>query len=190
MTDLRRVVRENRRVIWILAALLLLNAALYLLVVYPYEQRVQAEEQQAEEATLAVNAARRSYEAASGTVSGKKQADEELQRFYRDVLARDLSSARRIFYPHVEQLARKMDLTIRSGWGSHADPKSGLTKLTVTLRLTGEYASIRRFIHELETAPEFIVLEGVTVTQGGEGERELDVTAHVATYYRSRANGN
>jgi Tfp pilus assembly protein PilO len=190
MTDLRRIVGENRRVIWILAAALVLNAVLYALVVSPFAQRVQTEQQQAGEATRALTAARRTFNAAQGTVSGKKQTDEELEKFYRDVLARDLSTARRIFYPHVEQLARKMNLTSTSRWSPQADRKTGLSKLTVTLRLTGDYTGIRRFIHELETAPEFIVLEGVTVTQGGEGEHELDVTALVATYYRSEANGN
>jgi Tfp pilus assembly protein PilO len=190
MTDLRRVVRENRRVVWILTAALLLNAALYALVVYPFSQRVQAEEQQAGDATRGVNAARRSFNAAKGTVSGKKQADEELRTFYRDVLAHDLSSARRVFYPHVEQLARKMDLTSTSRWSPQPDSKTGLHKLTVTLRLTGEYSNIRRFIHALETAAEFIVLEGVSVVQGSDGDQELDVTAQVATYYRSGANGN
>lgn len=190
MIDLRRVLRENRRVVWVLSAALLLNALLYGLVVYPFERRVEAEEQEAGDATRRLNAARRSFNAARGTVSGKKQADDELQKFYKDVLAKDLSAARRIFYPHVEQLARKMNLTSTSRWNEQADRKSGLNKLTVTMRLTGDYTSIRGFIHQLETAPEFIVLEGVTVTQGGEGERELDVTAQVATYYRSGANGD
>lgn len=191
MTDFRRIVGENRRVIWTLAGALVLNAALYVLVVYPLSQRVTTEEQQAGDATRALNTARRSFDAAKGTVSGKKQADEELQKFYRDVLAADMSSARRTLYPHIEQLARKMNLTTASGrTNEEPNAKSRLTKLTMSLRLNGEYGDIRRFIHALEAAPEFIVLESIAVTQGGEGERELDVAAHVATYFRSGANGN
>ena len=34
-------------------------------------------------------------------------------------------------------------------------------KFTYTALLSGEYRNIRRFIHELETAPEFLVLENV-----------------------------
>ena len=33
----------------------------------------------------------------------------------------------------------------------------------MTMILTGDYSNIRRFIHELETAPEFLVLESVAV---------------------------
>ena len=47
----------------------------------------------------------------------------------------------------------------------------------MTLSLSGDYANIRRFIHQLETAPEFLVLESVIVTQTQEGERRLNVTA-------------
>lgn len=191
MTDLRRIVSENRRMVWILAAALVVNAALYALVVYPLEKRVQTEQDQAGAATRELNAARRSFNAAKATVSGKKQADDELLKFYRDVLPPDQSSARRTLYPHLDQLARSAELTTgRNRFDPQPNSKGGLSKLTMTMILEGEYSNIRRFIHELETAPEFLVLEGVTVTQAGEGERRLNVTANVATYYRGAADGN
>jgi|SRR5688500_6112229 len=190
MTDVRRIVSENRRAVWIIAAALVINAAMYALVVYPLEQRVRTEQDQAGAATRDLNAARRAFNAAQGTVSGKKQADEELQKFYRDVLPPDQSAARRTLYPHLEQLARAADLTGRSRFDPEPNTKGGLSKLTMTMMLEGEYSNIRRFIHELETAPEFLVLESVTVTQGSEGDRRLNVTANVATYYRGAADGN
>jgi Tfp pilus assembly protein PilO len=191
MSTFRRIVRENRRVVLILGAALLVNAALYALVVYPLARRVSDEEQQAGAATRDLNGARRAFNAAKGTVTGKKQADEELQRFYRDVLAADQRAARRTLYPHVGQLARSLSLTTDGeSFSNRPDPATGLNKLTMTVTLAGEYANIRRFIHELETAAEFIVLERVVVTQGDDGERSLDLTAHVATYFRPGANGN
>ena len=60
MMDVRRIVSENRRVVWILAAALVVNVALYALVVYPLTQRVHTEQQQAGDATRDLNAARRS----------------------------------------------------------------------------------------------------------------------------------
>ena len=33
----------------------------------------------------------------------------------------------------------------------------------MTLIVSGEYGNVRRFIHQLETAPEFLVLESVSV---------------------------
>jgi Tfp pilus assembly protein PilO len=65
-----------------------------------------------------------------------------------------------------------------------------LRRLTATLTLTGDYPNIRRYIHDLETAPEFVVLESVTLRQGQEDQDSLMVTARVTTYYRRGANGN
>jgi Tfp pilus assembly protein PilO len=191
MTDIRRIVSENRRVVWIIAAALIVNAALYALVVYPLTQRVQAEQRQAEAATRDLNAARRAANAAKATVSGKKQADEELQKFYRDVLPANQSDARRTLYPRVDQLAQEADLsTGRNRISPQGDTDGGLSKLSMTMLLAGDYTSLRRFIHELETAPEFLVLESVAVTAEAEGDRRLNVTAQVATYYRGGTDGN
>jgi Tfp pilus assembly protein PilO len=62
-------------------------------------------------------------------------------------------------------------------------------KFTYTAALSGEYPNIRRFIHDLESAPEFLVLENVQLTQN-EGERSgLKVAVQIATYYRTGGNG-
>ena len=50
--------------------------------------------------------------------------------------------------------------------------------------------NIRRFIHELETAPEFLVLENVDLRQSEVENRALNVEMEIATYYRAGANGN
>lgn len=191
MTDVRRIVQENRRVVYILAAALVINAALYALVVYPLSQRVTSGEQEAGESTRALVAARKTFDSARGTVSGKREADAELVKFYEDVLPPDLSGARRVLYPRLDQLARKANLTL-GAYRFHLDanPIGDLRKITMTMNLTGDYSSVRRFIHELETAPEFLVLESVAVTAAAEGDRRLNVVAQVATYYRTPEHGN
>jgi Tfp pilus assembly protein PilO len=191
MTDVRRIVQENRRVVYILAAALVINAALYALVVYPLSQRVTSGEQEAGESTRALVAARKTFDSARGTVSGKKEADVELVKFYEEVLPPDLSGARRVLYPHLDQLARKANLTL-GAYRFHLDPNpiGDLRKYTMTMNLTGDYSSVRRFIHELETAPEFLVLESVAVTAAAEGDRRLNMVAQVATYYRATEHGN
>lgn len=189
MTDVRRIVSEHRRAIWLLTAAVVVNVALYAAVVAPLSARVEAEQQLAADATRSVNAARRAHQAAQATVAGKQQAEEELATFYRDVLPADISGARRVFYPRLQQLAAGSNLTMRSTTNPDSERRGELRKLTTTMALTGEYTNIRHFIHELETAPEFLVLESVNVTQPQEG-RDLNVTAQVATYYRTGGDGN
>ena len=161
-------------------------------MVYPLAQRVQSGEQEAGEATRALNTARRAFDAARGTVTGKKEADAELAKFYQDVLPAGFSAARRVLYPYLDQLARKTNLSVGpSRFTPERDDALGdLRKITMTMSLSGEYGDIRRFIHELETAPEFLVLESVSVTSSTDNDRRLNLQAQVATYYRASEHGN
>ena len=191
MTDVRRIVAEHRRAVWLIAAALVLNAALLVLVVLPLSRKVQGGQQRAQAATAELLAARRDRDAARATVTGKAQADVELKKFYQEVLPPHHNSAHRTLYPDVVQLAREANLTVlRQRIDPQSDRRSELQKLTLTLNLTGEYTNIRQFIHQLETAPEFRVLESVALAQAEEGERALNVTANVSTYFRSRGNGS
>jgi Tfp pilus assembly protein PilO len=191
VTDARRVMAEKRRLILPIVIALVVNVGLFAIVLYPLSKKVAGGEQQAQAATVALNAARRDYDAARATVKGKGQADQELQKFYMDVLPPDMSAARRITFLRIEQLAQQSNLRLER---ETSDPKpqrdSQLVKFTFHAALSGEYRNIRRFIHQLETAPEFLVLENVGLTQSEVENRGLNVSVDIATYYRAAANGN
>ena len=191
MTDARRVLTEKRRLILPIAIALIVNVALFAIVLYPLSKKVAGGEQEAEAAATALSAAKRDYQQARGMVAGKGQADQELQKFYTDVLPPDLSAARRITFLRIEQIAQHSNLRLER---ETSDPKaqrdSQLVKFTYRAALSGEYRNIRRFIHELETAPEFLVLENVELSQSEIENRGLNVTVEIATYYRAGANGN
>jgi len=188
--DTRRVFAEKRALIVPLAIALAVNVALYAIVVYPLAQKVSGGEQAATASAAALEAAKRDYAAARGTVAGKGQADDELRKFYSDVLPPDISGARRITFLRMEQLARQCSLRLeRETSDPKAERDSQLVKFTYTAALSGEYRNIRRFIHELETAPEFLVLENVELSQSETENRGLNVNVQIATYYRAGANG-
>jgi Tfp pilus assembly protein PilO len=63
---------------------------------------------------------------------------------------------------------------------------STLTRLKIELVLGGTYANIRTFIHALESAPEFVVIDNVELAEGAEGGN-LAVTLELSTYYRNTA---
>jgi Tfp pilus assembly protein PilO len=125
-------------------------------------------------------------------VLGKTQADVELQKFYKDVLPADAAVARRITYTRLAQLAHQANVKLEHGVNASAKVKgSALSKLTTTYSLSGDYRDVRRFIYSLETAPEFIVLENVSLTSVGEQQpsRSLAVNLALATYFRSGNDG-
>ena len=191
MSGVQRAFDEKRGWVWPFAIAVLLNLGLYVLVVRPLSLKVAGGEQQAAGSTAALNAARRDHSAARATVAGKSQADAELGKFYSDVLPPDISGARRITFLRIEQLASKSGLRLER---ETSDPKpqrdSSLVKFTYTAVLSGDYANVRRFIHDLETAPEFLVLEHVELSQAGAQNPGLTLTVQIATYYRTGSNGN
>jgi hypothetical protein len=181
---------ENRSLIIPVLIGLVVNIALYAIVVYPLSKKVAGGEEEARASSVALDAAKRDYAAARATVAGKGQADEELRKFYRDVLPPDISGARRITFLRMEQLARQCNLKLER---ETSDPKavrdSDLVKFVYTASLSGDYRNIRRFIHELEAAPEFLVLENVELSQSETEGRGLNVNLQIATYYRAANNG-
>lgn len=190
MTTFRRILVEKRPLIVPLALVLIANAVVYALVVYPLSQKVALGQQEADAANFAMLAARREHANARATVTGKGQADTELKKFYGDVLPPDLSGARRISYLPLEQLAEESNLRLeRQSLSTDERTEGSLAKLTTTATLTGEYRDIRRFLHQLETRPEFIVLENVDLSQNSdELARGITVTVQVATYFRTGGN--
>jgi hypothetical protein len=186
MTDVRRIVAENRRMVWILAAAVVLNIVLFALVVYPLAQKERGSEAEARDASALLANARADFDNAKATVSGKVEADAELKKFFGEVLPQDFSRARGILYPHLDQLAGSANLRAASSSTRREQLREArdLEKLTLRMNLSGEYTNIRRFVHELETAPEFLVLESVTLSQEGDA-RDLRLTAIVSTYFRT-----
>lgn len=191
MTLAHRIFDEKRRFIYPLIGALIVNAALFVAIVYPLSLKVANGERDAQAAAAARAAAQADYEAARATVTGKDSADAELKKFYGAVLPPDQAGARRILYGKIDKLATATG--VRPGQESYEPTQergSSLGKLTANVMLFGDYRNIRRFIYELETAPEFLVLENITLSQGREREQGLNVVVKVATYFRAEGNGN
>ena len=52
--------------------------------------------------------------------------------------------------------------------------------------LSGSWPDVRTFVHELETAPEFVVIDNVELGEGAE-QGSLVLTLALSTYYRDSA---
>ena len=185
MTLTRRIIHEKRRYIYPLAAALVLNAILLVAVVMPLSRKVEGGEASAQRAAAALTAARTDYDAARATVTGKDAADTELKKFYGEVLPVDQSQARRVLYK-VQEMARKANVSSAGAARTAIVQRreSALGKMIVTHSLVGPYRSLRQFIYDLETSPEFLILENVTLAQTGQAGA-VEMKAEVATYYRA-----
>jgi Tfp pilus assembly protein PilO len=187
--QLRRIVHEKRAYVLPLAAALLINAGVYAFVVLPLRGRVADAEGRAAAAETASRMAERDRAAARATVVGKERAAAELKKFYGEVLPADFAGARRVLYLRISQIAREANLQYRRlvfEEQKEAEKRpSDLRKLTASVVLEGNYESVRRFIYQLETAPEFIVIENVSLAMRSEGSTPLVLTVVLSTYYRT-----
>ena len=182
---IRRALTEHRRLVVGLGVALLVNILIYALIVNPLSQRVANIEQRNQAAALALMQARTEHGQANGTLTGKARASAELTTFYREVLPHDLAGARRLTYLRLARLARESNLQYeRSQYAPQADDDSTLTRLQIQMVLSGTYAQMRDFIYQLETAPEFVVIDNVHLAEGSEGSGSLVVTLDLSTYYR------
>jgi Tfp pilus assembly protein PilO len=52
------------------------------------------------------------------------------------------------------------------------------------VELTGTYNNLRSFIHAIESAPQFVVIENISLAEGT-NENSLRLGMDLSTYYRS-----
>ena len=183
MTLLTRILHEKRTPITVVAIILAIDVVL-VFAVYSWSTRASLAETRAAQAMEQRVQAQVTHAAVSATSAIKTNADSELQGFYTEMLPSGLAGARIISSPFLVKLAEDTNLVLeRRTSVPEKERESLLARLRTTMVLAGEYEDIRQFIYELETAPGFILIEEVVLSQGDESEEALVLTLGVSTYY-------
>jgi len=191
MTLGKRVLREKRGLLLPLGIALLLNLLVYAFVVYPLGVKSATAVDRASVAAGVREAAERDMAAATALVAGKTSADQELATFYQEVLPANLDAARRLTYAKLPTLARKANVKFeerRSDFDQQRQKNSRLGRLQTRIVLEGDYESLRQLLYELETTPEFLIVDDVALGQS-DSAKPLTLSLEVSTYYRVGANG-
>lgn len=183
--DLSRVAREKRPLVLPLAVGLLVNLAVYAAVIYPRTSSAGALERRAQAAAQARAKAAADLKDVEAVRTGQQRAGDQLARFYDGILPQGQDGARRITYRRLAALADETGLDYDSRTiAIETDQKSALERMSVTMQLAGEYRDIRRFINRLETAPEFIVIDNISLSQA-DRDAPLALTVRLSTYYKA-----
>lgn len=188
---LRRIIAEKRSLVIPLTIALAVNVLAYVLVVRPLEAKSAGAADRARQAAAALAAAEKDLAAARALVTGKSEADEELAAFYDKVLPNDLTAARRMTYASLPELARqtRVRYEARSTSIDDSDPKAKLGHMTIKMVLQGDYRNIRQFIYELESSPQFIIIDDLTIAEKVANEPQT-LTIDLSTYFRNKATPN
>jgi len=180
-----RVIADHRRWLLPVGVLLAINVIVLLAVVLPLRRAVESGATRAEASAEALREAVADLREAEATRDGQTQASADLDRFYADVLPSDFATARRMTGVKMNQLARAHDVSFQSGVAATETLNdSTLERLHVNYQLTGDWDDIRRLIYEIETGPDFIVIDNLQLGEGGEANAPLSLALDMSTYYR------
>ena len=179
-----RVIAEHRRWLVPVAVALAINLGVLGLAVLPLRQTVANGATRAAASERALLDARAELKNAEATRDGQSQASKDLDEFYASVLPSNMTSARRITHVKLVQLARSHDVDLESGAATpetlHA---STLERLHVTYQLSGDWDDIRQLIYDIETGPDFVVIDNVQLSEN-QASAALSLTLDLSTYYR------
>jgi hypothetical protein len=183
----RRVFAERRGVVLPLLLFLGANLAVLALVVLPLRQSVVRAEADAMDARAALAAAMQADQQARTARTSTDNAGVELGTFYTEILPASLHEADDLFF-WLESRARLHGVQFRGDVSAYDEVReSRLWRVSNQAGLTGQYADILQFLYDVETAPEFVIIERVQLAQAGSGEPgaggELELVLDVATYF-------
>jgi Tfp pilus assembly protein PilO len=187
---LKRIFDDKRRLVIPVVAGLALNVVLFVGVVYPLRARTQTMEVRADAANRDLQAAERDAADARGLTQGRDRTDTALKAFYGDILPSSHAEARQATFLRLTQLAEQHELEqSRRSTDPKQDRESSLARLQISMALKGNYENIRRFIHQVETGDDFIVIDSIALQQGEEAGAPLTLALALSTYYQAGADG-
>jgi hypothetical protein len=187
---LRRVFDDKRRVVVPVISGLALNVVLLAGLVYPLGARVRSMEARAQAASVELQAAERDYAEARGVTQGRDRTGTALKAFYNDVLPSTHAQARQATFLRLTQLAEQHHLEqSRRSTDPKQERQSSLARLNISMTLRGSYEDIRRFIHQVETGTDFIVIDSIALQQGEDAGSPLTLALALSTYYLAGTDG-
>jgi Tfp pilus assembly protein PilO len=183
---LSRVIGEHRRWLVPLTVAIALNLGVLGLVVVPLSTSVESLARRAEAAATALKEAKADFDNAVATRDGQAQSVKDLDRFYRQVLPADVSSARRMTTLKLSQRAAQHSLTFENSAGVTENVRdSELERLKVSYALFGDYDDVRQLIYDIETGPDFIIIDNVVLAEGQDANAPLRFQLDLSTYFRT-----
>jgi len=173
---------ESGKILLVLGALLLVNAAASVLLVRPKVVRYRELTDQSSPQARVVKDREREVLAKEGYRDGLVRARDDMKMLAQDVLS---TRQRRMIAVQLEiaKLVREFGIAFdRVQYENEPVDNGALERFAIVVPLTGGYTSLRKFIQAVESSDNFLVIERVTLGTGKSTEAvELNIT--LATYF-------
>jgi hypothetical protein len=174
-----------------LAVLVIANVAVLALLVLPRERRVASMTERVEESRHEAAMAQLTLTKVKEQRTSKALAEQQLKKFYEDVLPPGAREAQEMTKFALERLARESGVIEKNSQTGYEPVKeSRLERFISRVVLDGPYQNIRRFLYALEMAQPFVVIEKVELSPSNESGmatgtqgNTIEVTLEISTYY-------
>lgn len=186
--------REKRILLLLLAALLLGNIVFFLTYRVQYQTRLDEMDARLEQAEGQLTQTRQSRADAEAKLLGYKKVERDVQQVFDEHWSTRLRRLT-LFIVEVKRLANASNAvprtysfsktdeaksTVRSARGS--DVAIGANEVQITFSVDASYDQIRRMINLLELSQQFVIIEGVSLSSGGEDK--LNLSLRLKTLFR------
>lgn len=186
MTVWRRIARDQRVLVLPLLILIAVNVLVHAAFIYPLSRRVSSVTERTQAAESELTTARLAHVRASSALQGRSDASREIDTFYAAVLPADYTAARNLIVPRLQNVARATRVRAESVDVDLLEPRRDemLTQLRIRMDLTGTYPAIREFIHRIEHAEEFVIVDGLDLSEIASDSATLTVRIALSTYFQ------
>jgi Tfp pilus assembly protein PilO len=169
------------RRLWLLVlGLAAANGLVLMLLVLPTRSQKFQEENQVLDLQRRIRTLQREAQSGDGIVTAFREVEEFAQGYPPSAELVPLIG-------RLTTLARSLALEIPTVEYKPAAVKEvGLTKITVTMGVEGNYGKIRRFLYDLESMRHHLVIESLSLADP-KGISDLQVRLQLALYFRSPA---
>ena len=173
---------ESGKILLVLGALLLVNAAVSVLLVRPKVVRYRELTDQSSPQTRIVKDREREILAKEGYRDALVRARDDMKKLAQDVLS---TRQRRMIAVQLEiaKLVREFGIAFdRVQYENEPVDNGALERFAIVVPLAGGYTNLRKFIQAVESSDNFLVIERVALGTGKSTELiELNIT--LATYF-------
>ena len=177
-------IREERfRVGAVLAAVAVLNLALYLALNLPRMHRESVEERKVETATQGLSELSRRVSLMKD-LDGRFEAEKgKVDTFYNNLLGTKENRMIRI-QREVRRIAAGLGMDPESiSYQPEFLDKVGLVRFIINVPLVGDYRNLRQFINRIENSENFLLIDSVTLGGSKDGGALLDLSIQLTTFF-------